>query len=129
MTFIGRMLGAVLLVIIAGPARLPAQAAPADSAQLALGKRIFQGRGLCFSCHGMNGEGALGPTTRLAGRAPVHVKAELAAVVDLIKQGVDSAHSSIGQVMPPRGGGRLTDDEVRAVASYVLKLISEKMSQ
>jgi len=127
MTRVRPALGVVLLALVARPLALSAQA-PADSAQLALGKRLFQGKGLCFSCHGMNGEGALGPTTRLAGRTPVHVKADLAAVVELIKTGVDSAHSSSGQVMPPRGGGRLSDDEVTAVARYVLKLIQDKKS-
>jgi mono/diheme cytochrome c family protein len=43
-------------------------------------------------------------------------------VVALIKAGVDSAHSTTGVAMPARGGSRLTDTEVDAVAWYVLEL-------
>ncbi|MGH7594524.1 MAG: c-type cytochrome [Gemmatimonadales bacterium] len=86
------------------------------------GRALFEGKGLCFSCHGKDGAGVLGPSTRLAGRALVHTKATLADVAALIKSGVDSAHSVSGQVMPPRGGSRLTDAQVDAVAQYVLEL-------
>ena len=99
-------------------------AATADSIarQIELGKALFHGKGLCFSCHGKEGDGLLGPTTRLAGRPLVHTKATIPELVALIKVGVDSAHSSVGQPMPARGGSRLTDVEVEAVARYVLEL-------
>lgn len=96
----------------------------ADSAaeRAARGRTLFEGKGLCFSCHGKNGEGMLGPSTRLAGRPLVHAKATLADVAALIKSGVDSAHSTSGQVMPARGGSRLGDADMDAVAQYVLEL-------
>ena len=75
----------------------------------ALGRKLFEGKGLCFSCHGKNGEGVLAPSTRLVGRALVHSKPTLAEVAALIRTGIDSAHSSNGVVMPARGGSRLTD--------------------
>ena len=87
---------------------------------------LFEGKGLCFSCHGKNGEGMLGPNTRLAGRPLVHAKPTVAAVAELIKTGVDSAHSTSGQAMPARGGSRLSDADVDAVAQYVLELQSRK---
>jgi mono/diheme cytochrome c family protein len=98
--------------------------ARADSAteRAALGRKLFEGKGLCFSCHGKDGEGVIAPSTRLAGRALVHTKATVAELTALIKAGVDSAHSTSGQVMPARGGSRLTDAEVDAVAWYVLEL-------
>jgi len=40
----------------------------------------------------------------------------------VITAGVDADHSTSGQVMPPRGGSRLTDAQVRQVAAYVLHL-------
>ena len=96
---------------------------PADStALIALGRTIFQGRGLCFSCHGKTGDGVLGPTTRLAGRPLAHTKATIPDLVALIKAGVDSVHSTSGKVMPPRGGSRISDEQVEAVAWYVLQL-------
>jgi mono/diheme cytochrome c family protein len=98
--------------------------ARADSAteRTTLGRKLFEGKGLCFSCHGKDGEGVIAPSTRLAGRALVHTKATVAEVAALIKAGVDSVHSTSGQVMPARGGSRLTDTEVDAVAWYVLEL-------
>jgi mono/diheme cytochrome c family protein len=113
----------LLLCIAVGT--VTAQAAPVgDSAasRVALGRKLFEGKGLCFSCHGMKGEGVLAPSTRLVGRTLVHVKPVLADVVTLIKSGVDSAHSTTGAVMPARGGSRLTDAEVEAVAAYVLEM-------
>jgi mono/diheme cytochrome c family protein len=100
-------------------AQLPASA---DTGQVAVGRTLFEGKGLCFSCHGKNGEGVLGPTTRLAGRKLVHTKVVAADVAALIKMGVDSAHSTSGNVMPPKGGSRLTDSEIDAVAAYVVEL-------
>jgi mono/diheme cytochrome c family protein len=95
-----------------------------DSAaeRAALGRRLFEGKGLCFSCHGKNGEGVLAPSTRLVGRTLVHTKVTVADISALIKTGVDSAHSSTGQVMPARGGSRLTDSEVESVARYVVEM-------
>jgi mono/diheme cytochrome c family protein len=116
-------LATLLVLLVRIP--LPGQAlTPADSvaARVALGRKLFDGKGLCFSCHGKAGEGVLGPSTRLAGRKLVHVKPVLADVAGLIEAGVDSAHSSIGQPMPPKGGSRLTATEVQAVAEYVLEL-------
>lgn len=117
----------ILAVLLAGLVRQVAAqaAAPADSAaarRTALGRKLFEGKGLCFSCHGKNGEGVLSPSTRLAGRPLVHTRATVAGVAALIRSGVDSAHSSTGVPMPARGGSRLTDAEVEAVAWYVLKL-------
>jgi mono/diheme cytochrome c family protein len=113
----------VLLVVGAVPATAQAPLTPDSVAtQVALGKKLFEGKGLCFSCHGKDGVGVLGPSTRLAGRPLAHVKPSLAEIVALIKSGVDSAHSVVGQPMPPRGGSRLTDSEVAAVAWYVLDL-------
>jgi mono/diheme cytochrome c family protein len=96
------------------------------SERAARGRSLFEGKGLCFSCHGKDGEGMLGPTTRLAGRPLVHAKPTVASVAALIKSGVDSAHSTSGQVMPARGGSRLSDADVDAVAQYVLDLQTRK---
>jgi len=123
-------LGGIVLLAGTGLAR-PASAqttAPTDSVaqRIAKGRTLFEGKGLCFSCHGKNGEGVLAPSTRLAGRKLVHAKPTVPELVGLIKTGVDSAHSSIGQPMPARGGSRLTDAEVEAVAWYVLELQKRK---
>lgn len=95
-----------------------------DSAKVKAGKAIFEGRGLCFSCHGMSGEGVLGPTTRLNATKEswLHHNGTLAGVIALIKSGVDEQKSKSGQIMPPLGGAKLNDAQVEQVASYVLHL-------
>ena len=100
--------------------------ADSAAARAARGRVLFEGKGLCFSCHGKEGDGLLGPTTRLAGRALVHAKPTLASIAALVTAGVDSAHSTSGKVMPPRGGSRLSDAEILAVAQYVLQLQAGK---
>jgi mono/diheme cytochrome c family protein len=106
----------------AAPVAAQGSNATGDTAVIALGRKLFDGKGLCFSCHGKDGEGVLGPTTRLAGRKLVHTNATASAIAGLIKAGVDSAHSTSGQVMPPKGGSRLSDGEIEAVAVYVIEL-------
>ena len=120
---IGRI-GALAILLLGARAAASQSATAGDSIarQIELGKYLFHGKGLCFSCHGKEGDGVLGPTTKLAGRPLVHAKPTIPEVVALIKAGVDSAHSSLGQPMPARGGSRLTDSEVEAVARYVLEL-------
>lgn len=112
----------LLLALVATP--LGAQQPALDSAKVKAGKALFEGRGLCFSCHGMEGEGMLGPTTRLNATKEkwLHHDGTLAGVVALIKSGVDESRSSSGQIMPPLGGARLSDAQVEQVAHYVLHL-------
>jgi mono/diheme cytochrome c family protein len=110
----------VLLSLIAAP--LSAQQAP-DSATVAAGKTIFEGRGLCFSCHGLKGEGMLGPTTRLdSTKTWLHHDGTVAGIAALVKSGVDGNTSKSGQEMPPAGGARLTDQQLSQVAAYVWTL-------
>ena len=112
----------ILGAVIGRPTLALGQVTSIDSIAVAKGKALFHGKGLCFSCHGKEGEGLLAPSTRLTGRPLVHTKPTLPELIALIKTGVDSAHSSIPQSMPERGGSRMTDGEVEAVAKYVLEL-------
>lgn len=92
-----------------------------DSATIAAGKLLFEGRGLCMGCHGAAGEGMLGPTTQLNAEKEkwLHHDGSLEAIIKVIASGIDADHSVSGQVMPARGGSRLTDAQIRAVAAYV----------
>lgn len=119
----------LLLLTLGATAPLAGQTTPADSAaaQIAKGKKLFEGKGLCFSCHGLQGEGVLGPTTRLAaGKEWIHVKGAQAEISALIKAGIEVEKSQSGTAMPARGGSRLTDAEVDLVAAYVLELHKRK---
>lgn len=97
--------------------------APPDSATIAAGKLIYEGRGLCQTCHGKDGEGLLGPTTRLdADKQWLHQDGSLDGIIAVITAGIDAKKSASGIVMPPRGGSRITDLQVRQVAAYVRTL-------
>jgi mono/diheme cytochrome c family protein len=113
-----------LLVLGLATSPLAAQEAVPDSATIARGKAIFEGRGLCATCHGSKGEGILGPTLRLdAGKREwLHSDGTLAGIIAVIKSGIDGDKSKSGHVMPPLGGARLNDQQVAQVAAYVQAL-------
>jgi len=89
-------------------------------AMVAAGKKIFTGNGLCLACHGMTGTGGIGPN--LTDTTWIHHDGSYAALVKQITEGIDEKISKSGQVMPPRGGSGISDEEVRAVAAYVWTL-------
>ena len=99
------------------PDSLPAGVTPAAIAQ---GKKLFSGEGLCFSCHGPEAKGLVGPDltdgTWLLG------KGTFDEIVARIMEGATAGKSKSGVVMPPKGGARLKDEQVRAVAAYVWSL-------
>ena len=113
----------VIAVALAAAPLSAQQPVEPTAAAVAAGKSIFEGRGLCFSCHGLKGEGMLGPTTRLdSTKTWLHHDGSLAGIAALIKSGVDGNKSKSGQEMPPTGGARLTDEQVNQVAAYVWTL-------
>jgi mono/diheme cytochrome c family protein len=116
------MASAVLVV-----GTLPGQAVPAtaDSVQLAEGRRIFEGRGLCASCHGKAGEGILGPSLKLnADKATwLHFDGSLTAAIALIKRGIPDDSTEAATPMP---AAKLSDSQIAAVAAYVLHLHQRK---
>jgi mono/diheme cytochrome c family protein len=84
------------------------------------GRRVFTGKGLCTACHGPAGRGTpLGPD--LGDGEWLHVPATVEAIDSLIRAGV-AKPKKYPAPMPPRGGARLSDAEVRAVARYVHRL-------
>jgi mono/diheme cytochrome c family protein len=113
----------VVAMLLAASPIAAQQVAEPSAATVAAGKVIFEGRGLCFSCHGLKGEGMLGPTTRLdSTKTWLHHDGSLTGIAALIKAGVDGDKSKSGQEMPPGGGARLTDEQVAQVAAYVWAL-------
>ncbi len=117
----------IVLSLAALPSLARAQTA-ADSATIAAGQRLFEGRGLCATCHGKQGEGILGPTLRLNAEKHgwLHTDGSPSAIIALIKNGLDASASKSGISMPPRGGARLTDTQVEQVTAYVLTLQTRK---
>jgi len=110
------VLGALWAVPVA------AQALPAGVTKeaIAKGDEIFHGSGLCFACHGNDAKGAVGPN--LTDDEWLHSKGSYEEIVKQVMTGVPKEVSKSGNIMPPKGGSSITDDEVKAVAAYVWSL-------
>jgi mono/diheme cytochrome c family protein len=104
------------------PAQTPgAGATAAVSPELiAQGDKVFHGTGNCYACHGSNAEGLVGPN--LTDAEWIHSKGTLDDITNQVIHGVPKEESKSGIVMPPKGGGNLSDDDVKAVAAYVYSL-------
>lgn len=125
-----RILTALAAALLAGAVPLAAQARP-DSLppgvtrpQVEEGKRIFSGAGLCLACHGPEAKGGLGPD--LTSGPWLHGAGSYDELVARITKGVPMAEAKTGTMMPPRGGGELTEAQVKAVAAYVWTLSRRK---
>ena len=121
-------LALVAPVALAAPEIAPAQAAtPAPalpdgitSAMIEEGRKLYQGEGLCLACHGPDAKGGLGPD--LTDQKWLHGTGSLTELIERIRTGVSAEDSMTGQIMPPKGGSQLTDEELKAVAAYVYML-------
>ncbi len=88
---------------------------------VAQGKSVYEGAGLCATCHGADGTGtALAPNLTDATWINMPAKT-MDGIVSTVMTGVaqPKEHPS---PMPAKGGANLTDDQVRAVAAYVFTL-------
>jgi mono/diheme cytochrome c family protein len=86
------------------------------------GKTIFEGAGICTSCHGPAGEGIPNLGGNLTDSDWVHSDGSYEALVATITNGVTAEASTSNVPMPARGGTNITDDQVRAAAAYVWTL-------
>ena len=108
------------------PGVVAAQAAP-DTASVevvAQGKAIYDGKvggALCFTCHGPQGKGIPGLGADLTDDKWLHGDGGFAFLQAIIKAGVPKPKLA-ATVMPPMGGGRLTDAQLAALAAYVRTL-------
>lgn len=101
-----------------------AQGLPPGVTQAAVqrGRQIYLGRGYCYTCHGRDGKGIPGVGSDLTDREWSRTAGTLESLMDRIRCGVPAERSPTGLPMPPRGGGRLTEDDLRAVAAFVWTL-------
>jgi mono/diheme cytochrome c family protein len=90
-------------------------------AQVDQGRQLFRGSAICYSCHGQDAMGTqLAPNLHdeewlnISGR-------NYDEIVALIKSGVPQPMEHPGP-MPPMGGANLTDEQVDALAAYVVSL-------
>src|SRR5690625_4356270 len=127
-------LSRVLFPSVPQPEEAPAPAEPAGplpegvtQEMVAAGKQVFEGNGICFTCHGMDGKGtALAPDLTGGNWLWVDPAAGdlLGQIEARIKEGVPQPKEAPAP-MPPMGGAQLTDEQVRDVAAYVYTLASE----
>ena len=100
-----------------------AQEAPTQE-MIDQGRSVFVGPGNCTLCHGQDAQGGtLGPD--LTDGAWIWFESEdpnlWQELTDLIRDGIEAPAEFLSP-MPARGGANLTDEQVRAVAAYVLSL-------
>lgn len=86
------------------------------------GNTLFHGAGLCATCHGADGKGVPGLGANLTDSTWLHSDGSYDAIVKQVIEGVPANVSTSGTAMPAKGGSSLTDDQVKAVASYVWSL-------
>lgn len=84
---------------------------------IAEGKKIYGGRGLCYLCHGAVPDGGIGPA--LSDSTWLRSQGRYEEIVAQVFRGTTKEESRTGIAMPPRGGSKISDDEVRAVAAYI----------
>lgn len=115
-------LAAVLLTVATATAAQQADSLPpgVTPAMVSRGRAVFLGAGLCHVCHGLAGKGGIGPD--LTDTLWLHHDGSYESLVRQIAHGIDLKASKTGQIMPPRGGSGISDEDLRAVAAYVWAL-------
>ena len=101
-----------------------AQDAEPTPAQLALGDSVFHGRtggALCYVCHGPAGKGINGLGPNLTDKEWLNADGTVASIEKVVTDGV-AKPKKMPAPMPPKGGGQLTDSQIKAVAAYVYSL-------
>jgi len=101
----------------AAASRVPAAVTPSA---IALGDTVFHTTS-CYRCHGPDAKGTA-RAPNLTDSTWIHIDGSYDAIVALVTTGFTKAEQKDPQyqfTMNPRGGMRLTDDQIKAVAAYV----------
>lgn len=116
-----------LLMLSGGWSLLTAQGPPTAEVtkeMVAAGAKLFAGDAGCKMCHGADAKGVKNMTGDLTDAEWKFVKeGTIEALVKVIKEGVSSQQS--GGLAMPALGEKLTDEQAKAVAAYVLSLGSK----
>ena len=119
------LLMALATPLLAQTTSTKGSSAAVPPALITRGDSVYHGPGNCYACHGTKGEGLVGPN--LTDAEWIHSKGTYEEIVTQIKDGVPKEKSKNGIPMPPKGGSTISDEDVKAVAAYVLSL-SQKRS-
>jgi len=105
----------------AQPLHIPDSLPPGvTAAMVTRGREIFRGKGNCYTCHGAEARGLLGPN--LTDAEWWHAEGSYLAILERINSGVPLSQSRRGVAMPRRGGSSINDHEVQSVAAYVWRI-------
>lgn len=86
------------------------------------GRSIYNGAGICASCHGPDGAGIPNLGANLNDDEWLHSDGSYEGIVQTVMNGVSAEASSSGVPMPAKAGTTISDDQVRAAAAYVWTL-------
>jgi len=122
------VIGSAALAMLAGAVvmrdRVQSPTADAIPAVIALGDSVFHGKvgaALCYVCHGPAGKGVTGLGPNLTDKEWLNGDGTLAFIEKTITEGVPKPRK-MPAPMPPKGGGQLTDAQIKAAAEYVYSL-------
>lgn len=97
-----------------------------EGSEYAPGKAIFNGKGACFGCHGMDGKGiqAMGSANLTDGIWRFRSEDQMASVKQTITHGVNDPSDPLTRnaEMPKFGGARLSETDIKKLAVYVHQL-------
>ena len=91
-------------------------------AMVATGETLYKSVGLCFACHGPDAKGVPGAGVNLTDDEWLHDDPTFEALIQRIMDGVGPDQTKTGVIMLPKGGSQVTDEQIRAIASYVWSL-------
>ncbi len=89
---------------------------------IAKGKAVYEGPGICSSCHGPAGKGIPSLGANLTDSEWLHSDGSYAGITKTVMEGVTAQASSSGIPMPAKAGTNISDDDVKAVSAYVWTL-------
>ena len=87
------------------------------AAMVTTGKELFDGVGVCYTCHGPDGAGT-GLAPSLADAVWLHSDGSYTALLKQITEGVPQPKESMIPMLP-KGGAPITDEQIAAIAAYV----------
>ncbi len=100
------------------------QDAAPSPAEVALGDSVFHGKvggALCYVCHGPAGKGVTGLGPSLIDKEWLNGDGSMAFIAKTVEEGVAKPKKAPAP-MPPKGGGQLTPEQIKAAAAYVFSL-------
>jgi len=86
------------------------------------GQLLYEGPGFCTSCHGATGTGVGNTGGDLTDSTWAYSDGSFDGILQQIMSGLPQGHNTTGRPMPERGGSRLTENQLRAIAAYVWTL-------